>query len=702
MEHTAGAAGPTILKRPGGPIFTTNELVRLIGPLLVEQLLATTVGMADTMMVSRCGEAAISGVSLVDMINNLVINLLAALATGGAVVVSQYLGALRKKETDDSAGQLILLSALLGLGLGVFCWVLARPMLRLFYGSIEADVLDAGVRYLKVTALSYPFLALYNAGAAIFRSMGNSKISMQVSVLMNVINIVGNAVCIFGLGMYVEGVAWPTVVSRAVAAVLILAACGWKTNTVRARLTLRVDGALAKRILGIGIPSAFENSLFQAGRILVVSMISLFGTVQIAANAVANNLDGMGCIPGQAIGLAMITVVGRCDQVGLYHHGHFQRGHPAVRGAAGGHLRPVRGDHGPGGAPGAHPLRVRPCAVAGGLRAAQRPAGRQRRQVHHDRLDPEHGGVADRLQLPAGRPDGLRRRGRVDRHGGGLGLPHHLLCRALLQRRVENQIHRITTGRKNCMKLVSWNVNGLRACLTHGFAESFAALDADVFCLQETKMQPGQADFHPEGYEEYFYSAEKKGYSGTACYCRAKPLAVTMGVGQEAHDHEGRVITLEYPGFYLVNCYTPNSQEELKRLDYRMEWEDMFRAYLLGLDAKKPVILCGDLNVAHQEIDIKNPDTNRRSAGFTDEERAKMTALLEAGFADSFRLLHPDEVKYSWWSYRFRARARNAGWRIDYFLVSKRVTDKVRAAEIHNEVLGSDHCPVELDIDLDA
>lgn len=250
------------------------------------------------------------------------------------------------------------------------------------------------------------------------------------------------------------------------------------------------------------------------------------------------------------------------------------------------------------------------------------------------------------------------------------------------------------------MKLVSWNVNGLRACLTHGFAESFAALDADVFCLQETKMQPGQADFHPEGYEEYFYSAEKKGYSGTACYCRAKPLAVTMGVGQEAHDHEGRVITLEYPGFYLVNCYTPNSQEELKRLDYRMEWEDMFRAYLLGLDAKKPVILCGDLNVAHQEIDIKNPDTNRRSAGFTDEERAAMTRLLESGFADSFRLVHPDEVKYSWWSYRFRARERNAGWRIDYFLVSRRIADKVQAAEIHNEIMGSDHCPVELVMDL--
>ena len=312
MEHTAGAGSPTILKRPGGPLFTTGELMRLIGPLLVEQLLATTVGMADTMMVSRCGEAAISGVSLVDMINNLVINLLAALATGGAVVVSQYLGALRKKETDDSAGQLILLSLLLGLGLGLFCWVLARPMLRLFYGTIEADVLDAGVRYLKVTAISYPFLALYNAGAAIFRSMGNSKISMQVSVLMNIINIIGNAVCIFGLGMYVEGVAWPTVVSRGVAAVLILAACGWKSNTVQARMTFRVDGALAKRILGIGIPSAFENSLFQAGRIIVVSMISLFGTVQIAANAVANNLDGMGCIPGQAIGLAMITVVGRC------------------------------------------------------------------------------------------------------------------------------------------------------------------------------------------------------------------------------------------------------------------------------------------------------------------------------------------------------------------------------------------------------
>ena len=296
MEHTVEGTAPKILKNgPGGPIFTTNELVKLIVPLLIEQLLATTVGMADTMMVSRCGEAAISGVSLVDMINNLVINLLAALATGGAVVVSQYLGALRKKETDESAGQLVLLSLLLGLGLGIFCWVLARPMLRLFYGSIADDVLDAGVRYLQVTALSYPFLGLYNAGAAIFRSMGNSKISMQVSLLM-----------------YVEGVAWPTVVSRALAAVLILLACRRKDNVVQARMTFRVDGALARRILGIGIPSAFENSLFQAGRIIVVSIISLFGTVQIAANAVANNLDGMGCIPGNAISLAMITVVGRC------------------------------------------------------------------------------------------------------------------------------------------------------------------------------------------------------------------------------------------------------------------------------------------------------------------------------------------------------------------------------------------------------
>ena len=250
------------------------------------------------------------------------------------------------------------------------------------------------------------------------------------------------------------------------------------------------------------------------------------------------------------------------------------------------------------------------------------------------------------------------------------------------------------------MKLISWNVNGLRACLTHDFAASFAALDADIFCLQETKMQPGQADFHPEGYTEYTNSAEKKGYSGTACYCRTAPLAVTTGIGIEAHDHEGRVITLEYPGFYLVNCYTPNSQDGLKRLDYRMEWEDAFRDYLLRLDAQKPVILCGDLNVAHQEIDIKNPKTNRRNAGFTDEERAKMTQLQAAGFADSFRRLHPEEVKYSGGSDRCNAREKNAGWRIHYFLVSERIADKIQAAEIHNEIFGSDHCPVELQIDL--
>ena len=226
------------------------------------------------------------------------------------------------------------------------------------------------------------------------------------------------------------------------------------------------------------------------------------------------------------------------------------------------------------------------------------------------------------------------------------------------------------------MKLISWNVNGLRACLTHGFAESFAQLDADIFSVQETKMQPGQADFAPDGYTEYTYSAEKKGYSGTACWCREQPLSVTTGIGIEQHDHEGRVLTLEYPGFWLVNCYTPNSQDGLKRLDYRMEWEDAFRAYLLALDAKKPVILCGDLNVAHREIDIKNDKTNHMSAGFTDQERGKMTELLDAGFADSFRVLHPDEVKYSWWSYRFHAREQNAGWRIDYFLSLIHISQK--------------------------
>ena len=250
------------------------------------------------------------------------------------------------------------------------------------------------------------------------------------------------------------------------------------------------------------------------------------------------------------------------------------------------------------------------------------------------------------------------------------------------------------------MKLVSWNVNGLRSCLTKGFLEYVKNEDPDVICLQETKLQPEQAVFELEGYHRYFYSAEKKGYSGTAVLTRQEPISVVFGFGDDIHRHEGRVITAEYPEFYLVCCYTPNSQDGLKRLDYRMTWEDAFRAYLLELDAKKPVILCGDLNVAHQEIDIKNARTNRMSAGFTDQERAKMTELLAAGFTDSFRAIHPDEVKYSWWSYRFHAREKNAGWRIDYFIVSNRIADKIKAAEIHNEVFGSDHCPVELDIDL--
>lgn len=247
------------------------------------------------------------------------------------------------------------------------------------------------------------------------------------------------------------------------------------------------------------------------------------------------------------------------------------------------------------------------------------------------------------------------------------------------------------------MKFISWNVNGLRAVVGKGFADTFAALDADFFCLQETKMQAGQLDLAFDGYEAYWNYAEKKGYSGTAIFTKHKPLSVTYGIGVEEHDHEGRVITLEMPDFYLVTCYTPNSQDGLRRLDYRMSWEDDFRAYLLMLDAKKPVVVCGDLNVAHKEIDLKNPKTNRKNAGFTDEEREKMTTLLEAGFTDSFRFFNPDLTDaYSWWSYRFRAREKNAGWRIDYFLVSNRLADKMVSASIHNEVYGSDHCPVEL------
>ena len=248
------------------------------------------------------------------------------------------------------------------------------------------------------------------------------------------------------------------------------------------------------------------------------------------------------------------------------------------------------------------------------------------------------------------------------------------------------------------MKFISWNVNGLRACVGKGFKESFEALDADFFCLQETKMQAGQLDLQFPGYESYWNYADKKGYSGTAIYTRHKPLGVTCGIGIDQHDHEGRVITLEMPEFYLVTVYTPNSQDELRRLDYRMQWETDFQNFLHKLDEKKPVIVCGDMNVAHEEIDIKNPKSNRRNAGFTDEEREKMTTILNNGFIDTFRTLHPEQVTYSWWSYRFHAREKNAGWRIDYFLTSERLRDKISEARIHTNIFGSDHCPVELDM----
>ncbi|BFL48128.1 exodeoxyribonuclease III [Lactonifactor longoviformis] len=251
------------------------------------------------------------------------------------------------------------------------------------------------------------------------------------------------------------------------------------------------------------------------------------------------------------------------------------------------------------------------------------------------------------------------------------------------------------------MKFISWNVNGLRACVQKGFTEFFNGIDADFVCVQETKLQEGQIDLSLEGYEQYWNYAVKKGYSGTAVFTRHTPLEVRYGIGIREHDQEGRVITLEYENFYLVTVYTPNSQSELARLEYRMKWEDDFRAYLAELDQKKPVVMCGDLNVAHREIDLKNPKTNRRNAGFTDEERNKFTELLEAGFTDTFRYFYPEaEGIYSWWSYRFRAREKNAGWRIDYFCVSKRLEEKLVSAAIHTEVFGSDHCPVEVQIDL--
>ena len=251
------------------------------------------------------------------------------------------------------------------------------------------------------------------------------------------------------------------------------------------------------------------------------------------------------------------------------------------------------------------------------------------------------------------------------------------------------------------MRFISFNVNGLRAIMNKGFMDSFNTLDADIFCLQETKLQEGQIDFNPEGYHSYWNYAEKKGYSGTAIFTKKEPLSVKYGLGIEEHDHEGRVITLEFSDFYFITVYTPNAQDGLKRLEYRMKWEDDFLSYIKKLDEKKPVIYCGDLNVAHKEIDLKNPKTNRKNPGFTDEERGKMTAVLESGFTDTFRYLYPDKEQiYSWWSYRFKAREKNAGWRIDYFICSERLCDKINDAKIHTDIFGSDHCPVELDINI--
>ena len=251
------------------------------------------------------------------------------------------------------------------------------------------------------------------------------------------------------------------------------------------------------------------------------------------------------------------------------------------------------------------------------------------------------------------------------------------------------------------MKLISWNVNGIRACLNKGFEEFFKEAEADIFCIQETKCQQGQVELEFEKYKSYWNSAEKKGYSGTAIFSKKEPIQVIYGIGKEEHDKEGRIITLEYENFYLVNNYTPNSKRELERLDYRMIWEDEIRKYLLELNKKKPVIMCGDLNVAHKEIDLKNPKQNRRNAGFTDEERSKMTELIEAGFTDSFRYLYPEkENEYTWWSYMGHAREKNIGWRIDYFIVSKEIENKIKEAKIYQEILGSDHCPVELEIEI--
>ena len=425
------------------PLFSQKELLVLAIPLLVEQLLEVTVGMADTMMVSRCGEAAISGVSLVDMINNLIIVLFAALATGGAVVVSQYLGAKERGNADKSAGQLLLLSGLSGVVIGVVCFVLARPMIRLFYGSIDTDVLDAGVKYLQIIALSYPFLALYNGGAALFRSIGNSKISMQISFLMNIINIVGNAVCIFGFKMGVDGVAWPSVVSRVVAAVLILRKCYREDAVLTVPKTLRLDGGMAKRILGIGIPLRHGADRSQRR-----GQQSGWHGRHPGQGHQSGHDHGSGALHRCRRPRADRLLHPQAAAVGLHYHGAFQRGNPAVPPAAGGHLRPFRRDHGAGHYAGHHPCGLRHHLLAAVLRAAQRPARGKRREIYHGGVHPQHGMLAVGLQLSAVRPHGLGRCGRVGGYGHRLDLPRDLLCAALPQRRMENKISGITIRRK--------------------------------------------------------------------------------------------------------------------------------------------------------------------------------------------------------------------------------------------------------------
>ena len=435
-------------------LFTNRQLLTLLWPLIIEQALEILVGMADTVMVSSVGEAAISGVSLVDMINQLIITLFGALATGGAVVTSQHLGAKRPEDAARSAGQLVALSALLGVGVAAFCLLTRTWQLRLFFGTISDEVMQACLTYFTITALSFPFLALYNAGAAIFRSTGNSAVSMRVSVIVNAINFCGNAFCVFVLRMGVAGVAVPTLVSRAVGAVIILALAARPDYVlcITPQSVTRLEGRTVRSILHIGIPSAFENSLFQLGRVLVVSMISLFGTVHISANAVANNLDAIGCIVGNAMGLAMITVIGRCvgaqdfDQtryytkkaacVGLPCTGRGQCGGTVAAAADSVDVHPDAGDPPAGMDAGYDSQWLRDFPVAGQLCAAQRPARRQRCAVHDGgghRLD---AGLAHGPELDSLREYGHGRGRRLDCHDRGLGLPYPLLCGAVCQRRV--------------------------------------------------------------------------------------------------------------------------------------------------------------------------------------------------------------------------------------------------------------------------